>query len=186
MVRRFLDQPVDPAVLDDLLALARRAPSAGFSQGAHFLVLEGEATAGFWDCTLPAAERSGFAWPGLLDAPVIVVPLADEGAYRRRYAEPDKTHTGLADAPWPVPYWQVDCAMATMTLLHAVTAAGLGALFFAVFRGEDELLARHGVPDGVRPIGAVAIGHPHPEDRPGRSASRRRRPVDEVVHRGHW
>ena len=186
MVRRFLADPVDPAVLDELLDLARRAPSAGYSQGTHFLVLEGADVRRFWAITLPEPHRSRFRWPGLLQAPVIVLPLADEGAYRARYAEADKAQSGLDEGEWPVPYWQIDTAMATMTLLLAVVDADLGALFFGLFRGEDEVLRAFGVPAGVRPIGAVAIGHPHADDRVSSSVRRGRRPLEEVVHRGRW
>ena len=50
--------PVDPAVVDGLVDLARRAPSAGNSQGVAFVVLEGaEQTARYWDVALPAAKR---------------------------------------------------------------------------------------------------------------------------------
>lgn len=188
MVRAFTDEPVAPAVVDHLLDLARRAPSAGNSQGWHFVVLEGpDQTRRFWDVTLPAERREGFRWPGLLRAPVLVLPMADAGAYVERYAEPDKERTGLGAAAeaWPVPYWVVDTAFATMTLLHGAVEAGLGALFFGIFRKEERLLAELGVPAGIRPIGAVALGHPAP-DEPGRSAARPRRPVDEVVHRGGW
>ena len=70
-------------------------PSAGKAQGWHLVVLEGADTARFWDVTLPPERRSGFAWPGLLDAPVIALPLADPEAYVRRYGEPDKAASGL-------------------------------------------------------------------------------------------
>ena len=39
MVRRYADEPVDPAVVDRMLEHAQRAPNAGFSQGWAFLVL---------------------------------------------------------------------------------------------------------------------------------------------------
>lgn len=188
MVRAFTGDPVEPAVLDGILELANHAPSAGNSQGWHFVVLEGpDQTRRFWDVTLPPERREGFAYPTLLDAPVLVLPLADAGRYVARYGEPDKAATGLgeSEAAWPVPYWVVDTSFATMTLLHAVVDAGLGALFFGIFRNEAELLAELGVPEGLRPIGAVAIGHPA-DDRPGRSAARPRRPLSEVVHRGGW
>ena len=42
MVRAFTEAPVDPATVDHLVDLARRAPSAGHSQGWAFVVLEGE------------------------------------------------------------------------------------------------------------------------------------------------
>ena len=41
MVRAFTGEPLAPGVADRLLRAANRAPSAGFSQGYSFLVLEG-------------------------------------------------------------------------------------------------------------------------------------------------
>ena len=188
MVRDFTDEPVDPDLIDRLLADALRAPSAGNSQGTEFVVLEGPDTARYWDVTLAPERREGFAWPGLLRATVLVLPLAGEERYVARYGEPDKAATGLGAGAdrWAVPYWTVDCAFATMTLLHGVVDAGLGALFFGVFDHEDAVCDALGIPDHLRPIGAVAIGHPAGESRAGRSAGRARRPVDEVVHRGRW
>src|SRR5690606_2202540 len=69
MVRAFTDQPVDPAVVDGLIDLARRAPSAGNSQGWAFVVLEGSDTARYWDVSLPPSRRGSFRWPGLVAAP---------------------------------------------------------------------------------------------------------------------
>jgi len=186
MVRAFDPAPIDRDVLDELLDVARRAPSAGNAQGWAFVVLEGPDTAKFWDVTLPPDRRETFRFPKLLDAPVIVLPLADREAYLSRYAEADKAPTGLADPRrWPVPYWQVDTAFATMLLLLAAEEAGLGALFFGVFRHADVLMADLGVPPGHDLIGAVALGRPLDSD-PGRSASRPKRTLDELVHRGGW
>ncbi len=53
MVRAFTDRPVAPALVDELIDLARRAPSAGNTQPWHFVVLEGADTARLWDVTLP-------------------------------------------------------------------------------------------------------------------------------------
>lgn len=187
MVRDYQDRPVEGPVLEAILATATRAPSAGFTQGWSFVVLEGPETERFWRHTLPAAERPSFRWPGLLRAPVLVLPLASRQAYLDRYAEPDKAAAGLdTETAWPVPYWQVDCAFATMLLLLAAVDAGLGALFFAIFRGEDDVLADLGVPGDHRPLGAVALGHPAADDRPSASLARGRRPLSEVVHRGGW
>jgi nitroreductase len=188
MVRAFDRRPIDADVLERILDAARRAPSAGNSQGWGFVVLEGSDTSRFWDVTLPESRRSAFRFPRLLDAPVIVLPLADKGAYLARYAEPDKAHTGLSDEDrWPVPYWQIDTAFAAMLLLLAAEDEGLGALFFGVFRDSDRLLTELGVPERLELIGAIALGHRADEDEvAGRSADRERRPLDEVVHRGTW
>ena len=161
MTRAFdPSRPVAAELLDDLVDLAGRAPSAGKAQGWHLVVLEGEDTARFWDVTLPAARRAGFGWPGLLDAPVIALPLADPEAYVRRYAEPDKEATGLGRSAetWPVPYWTVDTAFAVMTLLLAAEDRGLGSLFFGVFQGEAELRAALGVALPARAAGCHRPG----------------------------
>ena len=193
MVRDFTAEPVDRDVLRGLLDDARRTPSAGFAQGLDWLVLNGpEQTARFWDRTLPADQRAGFRWPGLLLAPVIVLPIADRNTYVGRYAEPDKAHSGLGEGAdrWPVPYWDVDAGMAAMALLYGVVDAGLGALFFGIFRSERELLHDLGVPADLRPIGAIAIGHPTDAARAVRreaSPSKRpRRSIDDMMHEGHW
>jgi len=186
MTRAFEPRPIEPDVLERVLDAARRAPSAGNAQGFHLVVLEGADTARFWNVTLPADRRASFRWQQLLDAPVIVLPYADCGAYTRRYGEADKAHTGLDDADaWPVPYWTVDTSFATMLLLLAAQDAGLGALFFGVFRNVDQLTSRLGVPDDLELIGAIALGYPVPSE-PGRSADRPKRSLEEVVHRGGW
>jgi nitroreductase len=185
MVRAFDGRAVPTDVVDRVLEAGRRSPSAGNSQGWAFVVLEGpEQTAKFWDVTLPEDRRANFRWQHLLDAPVIILPLADREAYLSRYREPDKVASGLGDAErWPVPYWQVDTAFATMSLLLAATDEGLGALFFGVFQRSEQLLASLGVPAGHDLIGAIAMGYGMAEE-PGRSAARPRR--SDVVHRGGW
>jgi nitroreductase len=187
MVRAFAPRPVPPDLVDRLIDLARRAPSAGNTRPWRFVVLEGAATAALWDVTLPPERRAGFRWRGLLDAPVVVVPLVDPGAYPRRYAEPDKRATGLGAglAAWPVPYWWVDAGMVVHGLLLAAVDAGLGALLYGLFEHEAAALAALGVPEGWRAPGAVALGWSAP-DEPGRSAGRPRPPLATVVHRGRW
>jgi nitroreductase len=188
MTRSFRDDPIPAGVLDAIVDLAARAPSAGKTQGWHLVVLEGADTARFWDITLPPEQRSGFAFPHLLDAPVIALPLADPEAYLERYSEPDKTRTGLGDstAAWAAPYWTIDTAMAVMTMLLAAEDAGLGALFFGVFDREAALRDELGIPAGLEVLGAIAFGFADDAARPGASAARRRRAPSEIIHRGRW
>lgn len=189
MTRSFRDEPVDPAVVDRIVELAARAPSAGKTQGWHLVVLEGADTDRFWRHTLAPDRRATFAFPRLLTAPVLALAFADPAAYVARYAEEDKARTGLGagvDA-WPTPYWTVDASMAVMTLLLAAEDEGLGALFFAVFRGAAEVRAELGVPDALQLIGAIAMGHPDREaGRAGASAARPRRSAADIIHRGGW
>ena len=187
MCRSFSDRPVPRDALDRALSLATHAPSAGNTQGWAFVVLEGAETEKFWS---HAAERS---WledpdrPGLLRAPAIVVPLASRASYVERYSEPDKAGAGEERVgEWQVPYWLVDTGFATMLFLLGLRQEGLGALFFALHRPASALLEELGVPPGWEPLGAIAVGWPAPDDRAGSSASRPRKGLGEVVHRGSW
>lgn len=188
MCRDFLDRPVDGAIVDRLLDRARRAPSAGHAQGWAFVVLEGpEQTWRFWAHDAEPAWLARPTHPGLLRAPVIVLPLAHRQAYVDRYAEADK-RAGTAKGPgtWEVPYWLVDTSFATMLLLLGAVEEGLGALLFALHADPADLLDALEVPPGWEPLGAVALGWPAPGDRATPSAARGRRPAGEVVHRGRW
>lgn len=188
MVRSFTDEPVGAAALEELCDLARRAPSAGNSQGTAFLVLdEASSVARYWDVTLPAARRGSFRWPGLVAAPVLVLVAVRPETYVERYAEPDKAHAGLGDSTesWPVPYWWVDAGAVAQNLLLAAVDAGLGACLFGAFEHERAVAQAFGVPEGWRLVATVAVGHPAPSP-DGRSVSRPRRPLDEVRHRNRW
>jgi len=188
MVRAFRPDPVPDELLDRLLDLARRAPSAGNTQPWELLALRGEAVVRYWATTLPdPAARERFRWQSLLAAPVLVVPYVRPGAYLARYGEADKAATGrgAGEDAWPVPYWWVDGGAAVQNLLLGCTAAGLGACLFGQFEHERAVRAAFGVPDDRRAVGTVAIGWPAP-DEPGRSAGRPRPALDEVVHRDRW
>ena len=189
MCRAFLDQPVPVEVLDRMVDLARRSPSAGFTQGTEFVLWHGPEEMGrFWSVAADDGWRADPSLPGLLRAAAAVVPLAAPAAYVARYNEPDKAAAGWHDAAdWPVPYWTVDAAMATMSLLLAATDAGLGALFFTLGDRATAVCSAFGVPAELEPIGAVLLGWPDPAEAPTGSRLRRaRRPFEEIVHRGSW
>src|SRR5437870_73324 len=102
MVRDFEDRPIDAELVERIVANSLRGPSAGFTQGFDLLVLQGGLqTDRFWAASA-AEDPSRQRWAGILNAPVIVVFLSDEGAYRRRFGEPDK------GSQLEVPWWTVD------------------------------------------------------------------------------
>ena len=136
------------------------------------------------DVIWPGDERERFGWPALFNAPLVIVCLSEKDTYLDRYAEPDKGWTDRDEQRWPVPFWDVDTAMAAMLILLTVVDEGLGALFFGV-RRHAELKAAYGVPERANVIGAIAVGHPAP-DRPSPSLARGKRAAADVVHRGRW
>ena len=190
MTRSFSTRPVDSKLIFEIVDLASRAPSAGKTQGWHALIITSSDTEKFWNDTLAMEKRESFRWKQLLDAPVIALVFADPLAYVERYSEHDKVHTGLGASTdaWPTPYWTVDASFAAMTMLLAAEDAGLGALFFAVFSGEQQLRARLHVPDAMQLIGAIALGWPHESDAAnvGASANRTRRSADQIMHVNGW
>lgn len=186
MVRSFEARPVPQDVVDRILANAQKAPSAGFSQPWSFLVFQGaDEVKRFWDVTDP--ERRGWqSWPDVWNAPLMIVCCSVKDAALDRYALPDKGWTDRSESHWPVPYWDIDTAMAAMNILLTAVDLGLGALFFGIFR-MTEFKKAFGVPERVAPIGAIAIGYAKPRDKPSPSIGivGRRRP-DQLIHRGRW
>jgi nitroreductase len=115
------------------------------------------------------------------------VPLSHKQAYLDRYAEPDKGATDRDEARWPVPYWDIDTGMASLLMLLTATDEGLAACFFGIQPPQHASFHEaFGVPGEYTAIGAITVGYPGSEDRRSPSLRRGRRPVGEVVHRGHW
>jgi nitroreductase len=189
MVRNYdPDRPVPAEVVDRLLDLAVRAPSAGFSQGWGFLVLTSpEDRARFWAATTPDDADDESPWlAGLMRAPVLVVPHANRDMYLDRYAEADKGWTDRDESRWPVPYWHIDTGFAGLLVLLGAVDAGLGACFFGIPPERIEAYrSAFDVPAAYTPIGGISVGYPAP-DRRSPSLKRGRRPVSEVAHRGRW
>jgi nitroreductase len=180
-IRSYSSERPDPGLVDELIDVARRVPTAGFSQGIDFLVIDDPAAlADFWRLAGGDMEPD--------DPPVLVLVFADPERYLERYRAPDKVEFGLGDAEaWPVKFWDVDAAMAAMQLQLAAVDAGLGTWFFGVGDEIDAIRERFGVPDDRSHIGIVALGHRHPDEEPvGSATKRRRRPLADQLHRNGW
>jgi nitroreductase len=188
MIRRFDQRPVPADVVDRILDIGRRGPSAGFSQGLEFVVLDTpETVAIFWETT----RDPEFGWEDetVLHGPtVLILPLPDARRYLDRYAQPDKIAFGMDDeVNWPVRFWEIDAAMASMLILLAAVDEGLGGWFFGISHGERELLDRFGVPDHMRTIGIIGLGYRAEEEEPSGSwMKRRRRALEDQIHRNGW
>ena len=192
MCRSFLTDDVDEAVVREIVDLGTRAPSAGRSQGMHIVELIGDDREKLWGHSLPTERRSSFAFPGLLNAPVLLLMFTDPDAYVDRYSERDKAHTNLGEgrARWNTPFWFVDAGMAAMAMLLAAEAQSLGALFFALPEPEAEIRSGLGVPESLETVGVLALGYQDVDDPrsrgAGRSATRTRRTAADVIHQGQW
>lgn len=180
MVRTFDPaRPVPEEVLDRILRNGTRAPSAGFSQGQAWLVLRGAELERFWEFGAMAVSET------VLSAPLVLVPFSSKRVYLERYAQADKGWTDLDEKRWPVPFWHIDTGMAAMLQLLTVVDEGLGALYFGIVPEQVQpFRTAFGVPDDFEPIGAIAIGYDAEAEK--RNLSSKRRPIEQLVHYGHW
>ena len=187
-VRRFSAERPAPELIDKCIDQARRAPTAGFSQGVDFVVLDAPgALAEFWamtdDPAFPMDEDEPASRP-----PVLVLVWSDPQRYLARYSAPDKIGFGIdTEESWPVKFWDIDAAMAAMQLQLAAVNAGIDTWFFGMSYGEEAVRERFGVPADRKQVGIVALGYRFDGEQPQSSFSRsRRRPLDEQLHRNGW
>ena len=165
MVRNYDESPVDPDVVDRALRNATRAPSAGFSQGWGFLVLDRpDDVRRFWAATTDPDDEQDRWLQGMSKAPVVVVPCSSKAAYLDRYAEDDKGWADRDETRWPVPYWDIDTGMASLLILQTAVDEGLGACFFGV------------PPDHIAAVKA-GVRHPRPLPPDRRDHDRATRPA---------
>ena len=191
MVRNYAETPVDPAIVERALRNATHAPSAGFSQGWAFLVLDTpEDVRRWWQVTTdPDSLASPDDWlAGMMRAPVVIVPCSSKAAYLRRYAESDKGWVDRDEARWPVPFWHMDAAMASLLILLTAVDADLGGCFFGVPVDKAAAVrAEFGIDPDFDPVGVITLGHRTSDTgAAGSPARRRRKPLEAVVHRGRW
>jgi len=185
MVRTYdQDRPIPPEIVDRIVRNGLRAPSAGYSQGWGFLVLDtAEDIARFRDAVRPAEQPERW-FAANVQAPLLIVPHSHKDAYLDRYAQVDKGHSDRSDEWWPAPYWDIDTGFASLLMLLTAVDEELGACFFGLPRdGIDSYRKAFGVPEQFFPIGAISVGY---SSEPARDLRSRRRPTDEVVHRGRW
>jgi FMN reductase [NAD(P)H] len=190
MVRSYLPDPIDREVLERIVGVVRRAPSAGFSQGHRLVVVEDAATRK--ELARLAGEEEYLAMglePWISTAPVHVVVGVREESYHERYRKDDKLVDG-EEIGWPAPYWYVDAGSMFLLLQLAALDEGLGTGIYGVtpdvVPALKELL---GMPDDVHFVCVITFGKQPSgmDDSPLVSRlSQARLPLDELVRWERW
>jgi nitroreductase len=192
MVRSFSGEAVAPEAIERILDVARRGPSAGYSQGVEFVLVTDEAVRRRVSADPEALKKAGL--PNFAaQAPVLVIVCTSAEMYTSRYHEADKMRI-RSETPdenlWRVPYWHTDAGAALMLILLAAVNEGLGAGVAGVMGGEGQERMQRvlGMPEAYTAVAIVAIGHEAADARQfsGSTRTRKRRPLDEVVHRERW
>jgi len=168
--RRFAATPVAPELIETLLEAARWAPSYGNRQPWRFVVV----TAPDVLARVHEALTRGNAYARV--APVLLALAADP--------EDAQIVTGRE-------YYLMDCGLALENLLLQATALGLHAHPMGGF-DEEIVRAALDIPESVRVVALVAVGHPgRLEDLDERARERELRPrsrkaLDELRAIDQW
>ena len=190
MVRRYLPDAIDPEVVERIVGVVRRAPSAGFSQGHRLVVVTEEATRREFARLAGEGEYVEMGMPAWISvAPVHVVVGVREESYHERYRRDDKLVDG-EEITWPAPYWYVDSGSLFMLLQLAALDEGLGTGIYGV-AGENvpELKALLALPGDIHFVCVVTIGKRPAQEDDTPLVSRltqARLPLEELVRRERW
>ena len=151
-IREFEDQPVGREVLEALLDVARRAPTATNSQKLHWIVVEGKANVHALAVEIVNGVRSAGATPAFLKRWQSGYDIVLRGA----------PTVVAACAPEDYGWRREDCAIALTFLELAAEARGLGACWAgyltriaALHQPLRRLLS---VPDGYIVCGGLMLG----------------------------
>jgi nitroreductase len=159
-VRTYDNRPIPPADLDRILEAGRRSPSASNRQKWDFVVVTDAGQLQELTTVWVGARHLA----GAAAAIVLVLP------------EPEAERYLTID--------QYDLGQATMAMLLAATDLGIGTGHSSI--GDQEACRRIlGTPEDHTCPYMLALGFP--ADRPLTPIAKpSRRPLAEVVHRGHW
>lgn len=143
-IREYTQQVVPGELVQELLAAAMQAPSAGNQQPWHFILVDARDQLRALADVLPYGQS-------LRTAPLGIAVCAD-----------------LESARYPE-YWVQDCSAATQNLLLAAHALGLGAVWLGVYPLEERVAGVKqilGLPGQVVPLCLVALGYPRVKPEP--------------------
>ena len=201
-VRRRLDlnREVEPALIEECLALALQAPTGGNDQGWHFVVVTDPAKRAaiadvFRAAAIEYSQRprpprprrreftadekatrkrvmasSGYLFEHLHEVPVLVIPCVEGRIDDAPLADQATAFGSILPAVW--------------SFMLAARSRGLGtSLTTAHLEREAEVAAIVGIPnDEVTQVALVPVAHTVGDDfKPGT-----RRPLDTVVHWNDW
>ncbi|MEM3913182.1 MAG: nitroreductase family protein [Desulfurococcaceae archaeon] len=143
-VRKFKQTQPPREIILKALDVARYAPSAKNSQPWRFILVD--------DPDLKSKLANIHVWARPLhSAPLAIVVVC----------QIDESPTS----------YMLDCANATLYLLLALHALGLGAVWIQALRNIEEIKQILSIPNNAIPVAIIAVGYPDevPQPRPRRS-----------------
>ena len=152
VMRRYLDKPVDPALVETLCAVALSAPSKSDLQQADIVIVHDKGQREKLEALLPDN-------PWVKAAPVFLVFCANNRRHRLLYGW--RGQPFVNDHLDPFFNASVDAAIVLATFVAAADRVGLGTCPIITLRNNagkvSDLL---GLPDHVFPVAGLGVGWP--------------------------
>jgi nitroreductase len=195
-IRQYSKDPVSEEHLEMILEAARQAPSGENAQPWRFVIVKDEATRKQLGAIAGGGSGRRFTAEFVTKQMQARFESLEDEAKKKAIFEKltsGRVSAFLADAPvnivvcgrkdvWDLPY---DTSAAIENILLMVTALGLGACWVIApcidIRDEERLKDLLGVPEGIKIISIIAVGHPTRPHRP-----RPRLPLNELVYDEKW
>ena len=157
-IRKYLDKPVSPEMIETIIKAAMAAPSAGNQQPWHFIVITDRARLDAIPSFHPYSKM-------VLQAPPAILLCGDPDGKK-----------------WPT-FWDQDLGAATQNVLLAARDLGLGTVWVGIYPEKDRMEGFRkllGIPENIIPFSLVPVGWPDGKF----EAVNRYRP--ELIHNDAW
>ena len=152
VMRRYLDKPVDPALLETLCAVALSAPSKSDLQQADIVIVSDKAQREKLEALLPDN-------PWVKAAPVFLVFCGNNRRHRLLFEWRDRPFVN--DYLDPFFNAAVDTGIVLATFVAAADRAGLGSCPISAIRNHAAAVSDIlGLPQHVFPVAALGVGWP--------------------------
>jgi nitroreductase len=195
-IRHYTDEPVSEEHLEMILEAARQAPSGENAQPWRFIIVKDLETRKQLGAVAGGGSGRRFTAEFVTQKMQARFSSLEDEAKKKAIFEKltsGRVSAFLTDAPvsivvcgrkdvWDLPY---DTAAAMENMLLMVTALGLGACWVIApcidIRDEERLKDLLGVPEGIKVVSIIAVGHPTRSHRP-----RPRIPLNKLVYSENW
>ncbi len=152
VIRRYTDQPVDPALLETLCAVALSAPSKSDLQQADIVIVSDKAQREKLEALLPDN-------PWVKAAPVFLVFCGNNRRHRLLFEWRGRPFVN--DYLDPFFNASVDAGIVLATFIAAADRVGLGSCPISAIRNHAQAVSDVlGLPDHVFPVAALGAGWP--------------------------
>lgn len=161
-VRSFEEEDIPKGEIEEIIEIGHMAPSAGNLQARDFILIRDD------EEKLKLAKNA-YGQSFIKEVPWVIVVCANKKRSGKKYGERGRELYSIQDA-----------TAAVENMLLSVVDKGYGAVWVGAFE-EDKVARQLDVPEHVRPVAILPIGHPSKvPEKPDKMDAK------ELTHRNRW